>query len=60
MKKNNVMLQGATKLSKQEMKNVKGGSSYCDSLQEWANTYFEDATSEQWDQWADYWESHCS
>ena len=35
MKNNNVMLQDATKLSKQEMKNVKGGVSreqYCATL----------------------------
>ncbi|WP_352422615.1 TIGR04149 family rSAM-modified RiPP [Proteiniphilum sp.] len=60
MKNINVILKGATKLNKQEMKNIKGGRSYCDSLQEWANTYYETATSAQWDEWAGYWEGHCS
>ncbi len=48
-------------LNYQEMSEILGGTmSYCDRLQAWANTYYETATDAQWDQWADYWEAHCS
>ena len=62
MKKLNGMLQGATMLSKSEMKNVKGGMSYCDRLQEYANTYYQDdrVSDEDWDRWTENWLNHCS
>lgn len=48
-------------LNYQEMSEIKGGAmSYCDRLQEWANTYFESATDEQWEVWSDYWIGNCS
>ena len=58
----NFVLKSATSLSKGEMKNVKGGMSYCDRLQEWANTYYQDVriSDGDWDDWGDYWEAHCS
>ena len=58
----NFVLKSAASLSKEEMKNVKGGMSYCDRLQEWANTYYdnEQVPKEDWDDWGDYWEAHCS
>ena len=48
-------------LNYQEMSEIKGGRmSYCDRLQQWANEHFQDATSDQWDVWADYWLENCS
>ena len=59
---NNFVLKSATSLSKEEMKNVKGGMSYCDRLQEWANTYYQDVriSDGDWDRWTENWLDHCS
>ncbi|WP_352422613.1 hypothetical protein [Proteiniphilum sp.] len=61
MKNINVILKGATKLNKQEMKNVKGGASYCDTLQTIARDDYaiNEWTSAQWDAWDHAWSSHC-
>lgn len=58
----NFVLKSATSLSKEEMKNVKGGMSYCDRLQEWANTYYQDVriSDGDWDRWTENWLDHCS
>lgn len=50
-------------LNYQEMSEIKGGSSaYCDSLQEWANTHYDNPNmpDEYWDEWADLWIDNCS
>lgn len=46
-----------------ELVNLMGGavqsSVNCADLQKFANTYGDTFTDEQWDRWADAWETYC-
>ncbi len=58
----NFVLKSAASLSKEEMKNVKGGISreeYCAKLQQVAGGSYEQMTLEEWDAWDHAWATHC-
>ncbi|SEA01403.1 hypothetical protein SAMN05216331_11478 [Porphyromonadaceae bacterium KH3R12] len=58
MKKNNVILQGASRLSKQEMKNVKGAG-YCDTMQMLWENNADSWSAETIEGWWHGWSTHC-
>lgn len=48
-------------MSKKQMNQVVGGSDYCEALQQMTRgEECHDWTEEEWDAWAEAWETHCA